>query len=88
MTTLLHNIDDVCAEIMRLENEAIFNQNAWARVFADLAAQDRPAARADAQRRMETARLNATVIIGFDYGSGESESVSIEWPVAVETVPA
>lgn len=67
MTTLLTNIDDVRAEIMQLENAEIFEQAAWDRVQRALIEQDRPAALADAQRRMATARQNATYIAGVDW---------------------
>ena len=78
---LLTNIDDVRAEIMRLDVAEMFDQAAWDRVQVALIEQDRPAALADAQRRMDMARLNAAVyIIGVDWERGESGS-----PVAVET---
>lgn len=54
---LMHNIDTARDEIMRLENQEIFNQQEWAKVL--IALSGRPAARADAVRRMETAKLNA-----------------------------
>lgn len=56
MTTLLTNIDNVRAEIMRLENATMFDQRAWAQVL--IALTDRPNARADAARRMATAKHN------------------------------
>jgi len=58
------NIDDVRAEIMRLESAPIFDQLAWDKVLADLRAADRLSALADAERRMETARENARVHLG------------------------
>ena len=59
MTTVLHNIDDVRAEIMMLEMSDTFDQEAWDRVLGELASQERPYALADAMRRMDTARRNA-----------------------------
>ena len=56
-TTVLHNIDDVRAEIMWLELSATFDQAAWDRVLGMLV--DHPSAMADAMRRMDTARRNA-----------------------------
>ena len=53
MTT---NIDDVRARIMALESAAEFDQRAWALVLMALG--DRPSARADAARRMATAKGN------------------------------
>lgn len=55
---LLHNIDDVRAEIMRLESAPVFDAVAWAKVLADMESQGRVAGLADARRRMETARAN------------------------------
>lgn len=52
------NIDDVRAEIMRLEAAPHFDAVAWSRVLADLEAASRFSALADAQRRMDTARSN------------------------------
>lgn len=51
------NIDSIRAEIMRLENITAFDQRAWAQVL--IALTDRPNARADAARRMDTAKANA-----------------------------
>ena len=56
-TNVLHNIDDVRAEIMWLELSATFDQAAWDRVLGMLV--DHPSAMADAMRRMDTARRNA-----------------------------
>ncbi len=57
MNTLLQtNIDDVRAEIMRLEDAEVFDQKAWAKVLLRLAGHD--TRRADAARRMETAKAN------------------------------
>lgn len=75
MTTLLHNIDDVRAEIIRLENAEMFEQAAWDRVQRALIEQDRPAALADAQRRMATARGNAKWIVGVDWAGLEATHV-------------
>lgn len=83
------NLDDVRLEIMRLENEAVFDQRAWANVLGRLS--NSPARRQDAVRRMMTAKQNATAIaeqpqwvVGCDFASGEDRTV---WQVvAVETV--
>ncbi len=56
------NLDPIRIEIIRLENAVIFDSFAWECVFAVLRAQDRPAGLADAQRRMETARMNQIVV--------------------------
>ena len=55
------NIDDVRAEIMRLENASIWDCRAWLDILAVLA--NDPHRLADAQRRMMTAWANATVKI-------------------------
>ena len=55
------NVDVVRAEIMRLERAEMFDQRAWALVL--MALRDRPCARANAVRRMETAKLNALVVV-------------------------
>ena len=72
MTTLLHNIDDTRAEIMRLESAPTFDAEAWTRVLADLESAGRVSGLADAKRRMETARENqpapVAVETGFKYG--------------------
>ena len=76
------NIDDVRAEIMRLENETVFDALAWAKVLADLETAGRVSALADARRRMETARSNQPAV-GLDIATGQDKTVvSI---VAVET---
>ena len=80
MTTLLTNIDIVRARIMELESAAVFDQRAWEMVFADLRAAGRLSALADAERRMETARDNAKVIIGIVI-----EPLLLPGPVSVET---
>jgi len=56
---ILHNIDNVRADIMMLEMSDTFDQSAWDLVLGELASQERPAALADAMRRMNTARANA-----------------------------
>lgn len=63
MTTvqITSNIDEVRAEIMRLEGEKVFDQRAWARVLAQLS--NSPSRRQDAVRRMMTAKQNATAIL-------------------------
>lgn len=58
---LLHNIDDVRTEIMRLERAPAFDAEAWARVLADLESAGRVSALADARRRMETAKENQPI---------------------------
>jgi hypothetical protein len=55
------NIDDVRAEIMRLENAKVFDQRAWAAVLGHLS--NSPSRRQDAVRRMMTAKQNATAIM-------------------------
>ncbi len=81
MATLITNIDPIRAEIMRLENEPIFDQRAWARVLIALAGQ--PCRHADAARRMQTARQNARSIVGVDLGAGDD--VTVTWQPAVST---
>lgn len=63
MTTvqITHNIDDVRAEIMRLEDAKVFDQRAWAAVLGQLS--NSPSRRQDAVRRMMTAKQNATAIV-------------------------
>jgi hypothetical protein len=56
---ILHNIDDVRAEVMALEYAEYFDQSAWDRVLGALV--DRPCALADAMRRMDTASRNQPV---------------------------
>lgn len=65
MSDLKTNIDPVRAEIMRLEDAKVFDQRAWVQVL--IALSDRPNARADAARRMETAKENAK----FHFGGAE-----------------
>jgi len=72
MTTLQTNIDDVRAEIMRLESAPIFDAMAWSRVLAAMS--DRPAGLADAKRRMETAMGNQ-VTVGIDLANGPNDCV-------------
>lgn len=55
------NIDDIRAEIMRLESEPVFDQRAWAAVLAQLS--NSPSRRQDAVRRMMTAKQNAITIV-------------------------
>lgn len=55
------NIDDVRTEIMRLENERVFDQRAWAAVLAQLS--NSPSRRQDAVRRMITAKQNAVTTV-------------------------
>lgn len=65
---ILHNIDDIRAEIMRLESAITFDQSAWDRVLGTLASLDRPYALADAMRRMDTARSNQRSILDKTIG--------------------
>ena len=81
--TLLANIDDVRERIQRLEADPIFSVDAWAKVLADLTAMDRPAALADAVRRMETARANARMVGMLD--NTVLYPVLLAAPVAMET---
>lgn len=71
---MLTNIDPVRAEIMRLENAEIFDQSVWAQVL--IALSDRPNARADAARRMETAKRNAQWVGGVDVGSADGDKTA------------
>ena len=74
---MLTNIDSIRSEIMRLENEQVFDQRAWAKVLMQLTGS--PCRRADAARRMQTARNNAIRII----------DISLPISVAAETeIPA
>jgi hypothetical protein len=75
------NIDDARAEIMRLESAPLFDQGAWAQVL--IALSDRPNARANAARRMETAKRNSQYVGGVDRGSVDGDQ-----SVAVETLKA
>lgn len=56
------NIDDVRAEIMRLEAAPHFDDAAWSRVLAYLSSAGRVSALDDAKRRMETARSNQPAV--------------------------
>lgn len=73
------NIDDVRAEIMRLENAKVFDQRAWAAVLGQLS--NSPCRRQDAVRRMMTAKQNAVAILEQPHWVGYSL-------VSVETVEA
>lgn len=64
MMPLLNNVDDVRAEIMRLESAAEFDQRAWAQVL--IALTDCPCARADAARRMATAMDKKSVRVAVE----------------------
>lgn len=68
------NIDDVRARIMALESASVFDERAWQEALADLAAQQRPSALADAERRMATAQKNS--IGGIDWAAGRDYSVT------------
>ena len=83
MSTMMTNIDPIRAEIMRLEHEKIFDQRAWARVLITLTGQ--PCRRADAARRMQTAKQNAWAIEGVDFGIGQDTTVIWQPAVAAET---
>ena len=67
------NIDDVRARIMALESANVFDKRAWQMVLADLTAQERPSALADAERRMATAKQNSQWIGGVDQASADGE---------------
>lgn len=79
------NIDDIRAEIMRLENAKVFDQRVWDRVLADLRAAGRVSAAADASRRMETARHNQPMHVSIDLGMGGNEIELVLVSVAMET---
>lgn len=85
MTTvqITSNIDDVRAEIMRLEGEKVFDQRAWAAVLGQLS--NSPSRRQDAVRRMMTAKQNATAILEQP---NAGMVVLFSECVAVETVEA
>ena len=82
---LMTNIDDVRAEIMRLEGESVFNSAAWDAVLRALLSQGRMSGYEDACRRMHTAMDNATSFLpdpvltgeycGIDLGSGTDRTV-------------
>lgn len=57
------NIDDIRAEIMRLESAPTFDQADWNTVLGALRCAGRLSAAVDAERRMETARNNASSFI-------------------------
>ncbi len=80
------NIDDIRAEIMRLEDAPTYDQKAWANVLMQLAGH--PTRRADAARRMETAKSNQPMRVSTDLGMGVEEIELVLVPVAVETEPA
>lgn len=88
---LLHNIDDVRTEIMRLERAPAFDAEAWARVLADLESAGRVSALADAQRRMETAKGNqlskadAEFVESVPVDYAEMAKLLGQEPVAMET---
>lgn len=85
MNGLMTNIDKIRAEITRLENSDHFDQRAWATVLMQL--RDQPCKRADASRRMQTARANqkAPLVMDVDLtGAGGFMRLELV-PVAVET---
>lgn len=65
------NLDDVRAEIMRLENADHFDAEAWFRVLADLSAAGRVSGLADAKRRMEIAQDNLPALMLRKHGKTE-----------------
>lgn len=79
MTTLRTNIDDIRAEIMRLESAPTFDPMAWSRVLADMS--DRPAGLADTKRRMETVMRNQPMHVRTDLGMGGDEIELVLVPV-------
>lgn len=58
---IMSNIDPIRAEIMRLENEPVFDTGSWLAVLGQL--QDSPCRLADARRRMMTAYDNARMYL-------------------------
>jgi len=81
------NMDDIRAEIMRLEDAKVFDPMAWSKVLAGLS--ERPAGLADAKRRRETAMRNQPLHVRTDLGmGGEDEIELVLVPVAVETLEA
>jgi hypothetical protein len=76
---MMTNIDLVRARIMELESAAVFDQRAWAEVL--IALTDRPNARANAARRMETAKQNASLFVGVDPAGSKDQSVAVETPI-------
>lgn len=79
------NIDDVRAEIMRLEDAEYFDQNAWARVLADMEAAGRMSGFADAKRRMETAKQTKLILSDPVILARNSIPLLLAESVAVET---
>lgn len=79
--TFMSNIDDVRAEIMRLENADVFDQRAWAAVLGQLS--NSPSRRQDAVRRMMTAKQNAKAILEQPHWVGPFV-VAVETPEVVD----
>lgn len=81
---LMHNIDPIRARIMELESATVFDQRAWAEVL--IALTDRPNARADAARRMETAKENQLILMPvIELHVGCRELLLFPAPVSAET---
>lgn len=77
------NIDDIRAEIMRLESAPTFDSMAWSKVLAELS--DRPAGLVDAKRRMETAMHNQPMHVSTDLGMGNEKIKLTLFHVSAET---
>lgn len=71
------NIDDIRAEIMRLESAPTFDQLAWDMVLADLRAAGRLSALADAERRMDTAMRYQPMHVRTDLGMGGEDDIEL-----------
>lgn len=69
------NIDDIRAEIMRLESAPTFDPMAWSKVIAQLG--ERPAVLQDAKRRMETAMHNQPMHVRTDLGMGGEDEIEL-----------
>lgn len=66
---LMTNIDSIRMQIMRLELQPMFDPSVWDHVLSQMPVES--CRYADAQRRMQTARLNASLIL---------EAVTVETP--------
>ena len=87
MNALMTNVDPIRTEIMRLESAKYFDQRAWVNVLMKL--RNEPCRRADAARRMETAKGNqkAPLVMDVDLtGDGAFMRLELIPVVAVETV--
>lgn len=87
-TLAASNIDDVRAEIMRLENADHFDAEAWSRVLADLSAAGREFGLADARRRMETAQANKLTLSPVVVLERDNRLLLLPERVAAETMEA